>query len=166
MNSPLRLATLALLLALTALLAGCPGMPGAPGGGGSAAQQTPPGILPPPGLDSGGVRTLMGTTVTPPNNQILQVSYTASPSVSARMLSTTTVRRITFIDGGVLLEGLNYDGRVPQREKDGNVFVPLTQLVSFAWKYEPKPVPPAPSPAKPAPSASRAQGARKEQRGP
>jgi hypothetical protein len=163
MNWPIRVAALTLLLALVALLAGCPGMPGAPGGAGSAAQQTPPGILPPPGLDSGGVRTLMGTTVTPPNNQILLVGYTISGRQSEPVSS---VRRLTFVDGGVLLEGLNYDAREKKQEKDRNEFVPMARISALSWKYEPKPTPPAPAPAKPAPSASRAQGAPKAQRGP
>jgi len=139
-------------LGLTTLLAGCPGMPGATGGGGSAAQQAPPGILPPPGLESGGVRTLMGTTVTPPNNQILLVSYTISASSTG---SWSSVRRLVFIEGGVMLEGLNYDGRAAGQEKDANRLVPVSQLTSLAWKYEPKPTPPAP--AKPPASAGKAK---------
>jgi len=140
-------------LGLVALLAGCPGMPGAPGGTGSAAQQAPPGILPPPGLDSGGVRTLMGTTVTPPNNQILLVRYTTPNSAAA--IQWSSVRRLVFIEGGVMLEGLNYDGRAAGQEKDANRLVPVSQLTSLAWKYEPKPTPPAP--AKPPASAGKAK---------
>ncbi len=58
---------------MTALLCGCPGMTGQPGP--SAAQQTPPGILPPPGLKTGGVRTLVGATITPPEGQVIVVNY-------------------------------------------------------------------------------------------
>jgi len=152
MNGHLRNAILITGLGLVALLAGCPGMPGATGGGGSAAQQAPPGILPPPGLESGGVRTLMGTTVTPPNNQILLVSYTISASSTG---SWSSVRRLVFIEGGVMLEGLNYDGRAAGQEKDANRLVPVSQLTSLAWKYESKPTPPAP--AKPPASAGKAK---------
>jgi len=145
---------LAIGLALVTLLAGCPGMPGAPGGG-SAAQQAPPGTLPPPGLESGGARTLLGTTVTPPNNQILLVSYSTANAATATQW--WSVRRLTFVDGGVLFEGLNYDGRTEGKEKDANHFAPLAQLTTLSWKYEPKPTPPAPAPAKPAPSAGKAK---------
>lgn len=137
---------------LLPLLAGCPGMPGAPGGGGSAAQQAPPGTVAPPGMESGGARTLLGTTVTAPNNQILLVQYYL-PSVSKQM-QWLSVRRLTFVDGGVLFEGLNYDGRLKEGEKDQNLFVALPQLTALSWKYEPKPTPPA---AKPAPSADKAK---------
>ena len=144
MNASLRTILLVAALALLPLLTGCPGMPGA-GGGGGAAQNTPPGVLPPPGLESGGVRTLMGTTVTPPNDQILLVSYATSPAPysSAHKFDGGTVRRLTFVDGGVLFEGLNYDERAKGQEKDRNVFLPLTQVFFLTWKYEPKPTPPA-----------------------
>jgi hypothetical protein len=161
MNRHLRNASLIAGLGLVTLLAGCPGMPGAPGGGGSAAQQTPPGILPPPGLESGGVRTLMGTTVTPPNNQILLVNY-ATPSFAGEA-QWRSVRRVTFVDGGVLLEGLNYDERAKGPEKDRNLFLPLTQVAGLSWKYEPKPTPPAP--AKPAASAGKAKPEAQGKRG-
>jgi hypothetical protein len=101
-------------------------------------------------MESGGARTLLGTTVTAPNNQILLVQYYL-PSVSKEM-QWLSVRRLTFVDGGVLFEGLNYDGRVANGEKDQNLFVALPQLTALAWKYEPKPIPP---PAKPAAGAGK-----------
>ena len=126
-------------LGFTALLAGCPGMPGAPGGGGNAAQQTPPGILPPPGLSSGGVRTIMGTTVTAPEDAVLLVSYTSTTDASATDVS---VRRITISENTVLIEGQNFEARDTAAPKDTNVILSLTQIESLTWSYEAKPTPP------------------------
>jgi hypothetical protein len=154
MRALTRYALLLCGLILVTLLAGCPGMPGAPGGAGGAAQQAPPGTVAPPGLESGGARTLLGTTVTAPNNQILLVSY-GQIGRHGPLPGWSSVRRLTFVEGGVLLEGVNYDERENSGEKDQNYFLPLTQLASLAWKYEPKPTPPAA--AKPAPSAGKAK---------
>ena len=160
MNQYLRTAALLAGLGLTVLLAGCPGMPGMPGssGGGSAAQQTPPGVLPPPGLTSGGVRTLMGTTVTPPENAFLLVSYTTSGGASVQK---ATARRITISENAVLFEGMNYDGRKANLPKDTNTVIPLSQLSSLSWSYEEKPTPPPSAPGRPgraAPGLGRGAG--------
>jgi hypothetical protein len=134
-----KLTSLVLGLILVALLAGCPGMPGAAGGRG--AENTPPGLLPPPGMTSGGARTLMGATITPPENSFLLVKYVYSeaPAESAAWLSC---RRVIPLDNSIIVEGLNYDGRNEALEKDVNQLLPFLGLVSFYWKYEPKPAPP------------------------
>ena len=143
MNHPARLVLLIAGLGLITLLAGCPGMPG---GGGSSAQQSPPGVQPPPGLTSGGVRTLLGTTVTPPENSFLLVSFTSSTGASAQKL---TARRITISENTVLFEGLNYDARNPKLPADTNTIFPLAQLTALSWSYEAKPTPPPSQTGKP-----------------
>jgi len=146
------------LLALVAagvLLAGCPGMPGA-GGGAGAEQKTPPGVLPPPGLESGGVRTLMGTTITAPENSYLLVRFS---KVGGRATATEpkwqTCRRVNAVENCVLVEGLNYDGRDDVAPKDTNLLIAYTSLASFDWKYEARPAPPAPEQGKGQPSQGR-----------
>jgi len=135
-----RILLLLLGLSLAMLLSGCPGMPGVPGGaGGASAQNVPPGLQPPPGLKSGGVRTLMGTTITPSDDSVLLVRYAYAGQPSAGWQSC---RRIVALDTYVSLEGLNFDGREKSAEKDVNLLLPWSGLASFTWKYEPKPTPP------------------------
>jgi hypothetical protein len=138
MRIGIRVAILIAGLILTMLLAGCPGMPGATGGSGGGAQNVPPGLQPPPGVTSGGARTLMGTTITPPENAILLIRYGYGPAAAAKWESC---RRAILLDNAVIIEGLNYDARDKSAEKDVNQLLPLVGL-TFYWKYEPKPIPP------------------------
>lgn len=126
---------------LGTLLVGCPGMPGATGGSGSQ-QNTPPGVLPPPGLESGGVRTLMGTTITPPDDSYLLVRY-GTGSVAVATAPWRACRRVSAGDGILLVEGLNYDGRDEKASKDTNQLYALSSINGFEWKYEARPAPPA-----------------------
>jgi len=141
MNAYRRLAFLIAALGMSLLLAGCPGMPGAPGGPQSEAN-VPPGVKPPPGLESGGARTLMGTTITPPEKAILLVRYTQAGVTPAAEPQWKSCRRIIPLDACVIVEGLNYDGRDEGAEKDINQLLPFSGLTSFYWRYEPGPVPP------------------------
>jgi hypothetical protein len=135
-----RLMLLIVGLALMVVLAGCPGFPGAPGAGGAGAQQTvPPGLQPPPGETSGGARTLMGTTITPPENAYLLIRF--GYGVAAEMANWHSCRRVIPLENAVIIEGLNYDGRDKAADKDVNQLLPLPGL-RFYWKYEPKPAPP------------------------
>jgi len=136
-----RAALLIGLLAMGSLLAGCPGMPGLPGAGGE--QKMPPGVLPPPGLESGGARTLMGSTITPPDNSFLLVAFDLAGSEPSAAPDWQTCRRVTPLDSCLLLEGLNYDGRAEGAPKDGNQLIPYEQLRRLEWKYEARPAPPA-----------------------
>ena len=131
------------LLVFGCLLAGCPGMPGMPGG---QEQQMPPGVLPPPGMDSGGARTLMGSTITPPDTAYLLVSFTLQDRDISREGDWQTARRVVPLDSCVLVEGLNYDGRAEGAPEDVNQLIPYEHLTSFQWRYEERPAPP-PSPA-------------------
>jgi hypothetical protein len=133
-----RIAILIAGLLLVALLAGCPGMPGAPGAAGSSPQNVPPGLQPPPGEKSGGARTLMGTTITSPDNAILLVRYGYGQATDA---SWKSCRRAILLDAAVMVEGINFDARDKQAEKDVNQLLPMAGL-TFYWKYEPKPTPP------------------------
>jgi len=142
MTTGYRILLLATGLALVVLLAGCPGMPGAPGGAGGQ-QTVPPGLQPPPGATSGGARTLMGTTITPPENAILLVRFGYGGAASAA--NWGSCRRAILLDNAVILEGLNFDERNKAADKDVNQLLPLAGL-TFYWKYEPKPAPP-PQPA-------------------
>jgi hypothetical protein len=123
-----------------------PGMGGT--GAGGAQQNTPPGVLPPPGLESGGVRTLMGTTITPPDDSYLLVRYGGGAPVT-EATPWKSCRRVSFGEGFIMLEGLNYDGRDDKAAKDTNQIVPLAAAAGFEWKYEARPAPPA-QPAQPA----------------
>jgi hypothetical protein len=134
-----RAALLIGLIGLGTLLAGCPGMPGAPGG----EQNMPPGVMPPPGMESGGARTLMGATVTPPDDAYLLVTYTHAVAGVETTVDWQTCRRALPLQSCVLVEGINFDGRVKDAEKDVNVLIPFEGLVSFQWKYEARPAPPA-----------------------
>jgi len=146
MVAPARMGLLIGVVCVVPLLCGCPGMPGGP----SSQQKMAPGILPPPGLESGGARTLMGTTITPPDNYFLLVKYTyahpTSPQAAdlpaGRQAGWQTCRRAIPLDTCILVEGLNYDGRLQGAEKDVNQLLPFSGLTSFYWKYEPKPAPP------------------------
>ncbi len=131
---------LGVLLTSSCLLMGCPGMPGAPG---ASDQRTPPGVLPPPGLASGGARTLMGSTVTPPDNSYLLVSFEAGEPGAAGAEQWQTCRRIVPLESCVLIEGLNYDGRAEAAPRDVNELIPYAALRSLHWKYEARPAPPA-----------------------
>ena len=139
MATPARIAFLIPLLGLGALISGCPGMPGSPG----QQQKMPPGVLPPPGLESGGARTLMGTTITPPDNSFLLVKYTYAQAGIPGVGQWHTCRRILPLDSCVLVEGLNYDGRTEGAEKDVNQLLPYSGLTGLYWKYEARPTPPA-----------------------
>ena len=134
-----RLALLTIGLAAVVALSGCPGMPGAPGGGAATPENTPPGLLPPPGTESGGARTLLGTTITPPDNAFLLVRYTYADADPAEWQSC---RRILPLDTAVIIEGLNHDGRAADADKDVNQLLPFAGLTALHWKYEPKPTPP------------------------
>jgi hypothetical protein len=139
MTAIARTALLVGLLGLATLLAGCPGMPGAPGG----EQKVPAGMLPPPGLDSGGARTLMGATIVPPDNAYLLVRYTCAVGETSTVVEWHTCRRVIPLESCLLVEGINYDGRAEGVEKDVNRVLPFEGLVSFEWKYEERPAPPA-----------------------
>ena len=127
-------------LAMITLLVGCPGMPGGGGAGGNASQ-TPPGVLPPPGLTSGGVRTIVGATVTPPENSVLLVRFVVGDVTEATPAWIST-RRISVTENAVFLEGLNFDGRAPSLPKDENRLLALAKVAMLEWKYEAKPTPP------------------------
>ena len=141
MTTTARFALLTAILGSAVFLAGCPGMPGVPGGGGSGQQNTPPGVLPPPGMESGGARTLMGTTIVAPDSAFLLVRH-ASPGSDAEP-PWRSCRRIIVLSDCVLIEGVNYDLRAEGVEKDFNEVVQFSNIESFAWKYEAKPTPPA-----------------------
>jgi len=138
MTTSLRLCVLLIPLGLTTLLCGCPGMPGAPGG----EQKMPPGVLPPPGLESGGARTLMGATITSPDDALLLVMYVSADRESSGAAEWQICRRIIPLESCILVEGVNYDGRQEGAERDVNRLLPYAALVSFTWKYEPKLAPP------------------------
>lgn len=121
-------------LASVTLLAGCPGMPGAPG----QQQQLPPGVTPPPGMESGGARTLLGTTITPPDDSYLLVSYSYE-NREGTGAAWPTCRRIIPLESSILIEGLNHDGRMEGAPEDENLLLPYEGLEDFSWKYEPKP---------------------------
>lgn len=140
MANSLRIVLLLALLALGTLLCGCPGMPGAPGG----EQKMPPGVLPPPGLESGGARTLMGATITSPDDALLLVKYALADSKSPAAGEWQTCRRIIPLESCILVEGVNHDGRQEGAERDVNRLLPYAALVSFTWKYEAKLAPPEP----------------------
>ncbi len=140
MSATIRAVLLGVLLASSCLLVGCPGMPGAPG---ARDQQMPPGVLPPPGLQSGGARTLMGSTVTAPDNSYLLVSFASSEFGAEGADQWRTCRRIVPLENCVLVEGLNYDGRAEEAPRDVNQLIPYVHLQRFQWKYEAKPAPPA-----------------------
>jgi len=144
------------LLALGTLLVGCPGMPGMPGAGGAGTEQkSPPGVLPPPGLESGGVRTLMGSTITAPENSYLLVRFTRVRGQAAGAAATwQSCRRVSVVENCLMIEGLNYDGRDDVAPKDANLLIPYTDLESFDWKYEARPAPPAAAPGKGQPKPS------------
>ena len=159
MSKMTRIVALVGLICVGSLLSGCPGIPGMPGAAGGGEQKMPPGVLPPPGLESGGARTLMGTTITPPDNFFLLVSFTTSAGAS-QAAEWLTCRRIIPLESCVIVEGLNYDGRNKQAPQDVNQLVPYQGLTSLQWKYEAKPVPP-PAPvteAKPGPRGKPAEG--------
>ena len=94
------------LLGALVVLAGCPGMPGG-GAGAQNAANMPPGMQPPPGLDSGGARTLMGTTIIPPDNSVLLVKYGYADAPSDYTPEWQSCRRIIPIETCLLLEGVN-----------------------------------------------------------
>jgi len=136
MTATARNALLIGVLSLGVLLAGCP-PPGAAGG----QQNAPPGLLPPPGMESGGARTLMGTTITPPDNSFLLVQYPRRNSTVAPQWQSC--RRIIILETSVLIEGINYDSRTPGAEADFNEVVPFGDVKNIVWRYEAKPTPPA-----------------------
>jgi len=129
-----RLALVVTLLSLAVVLMGCP-----PGATGAAQQNMPPGVLPPPGLESGGARTLMGTTITPPDNSILLVSYRRADAPEEAPWRSS--RRVILTDTSLVIEGINYDGR-DSGDRDFNEVVRISDVAGFSWKYEAKPAPP------------------------
>jgi hypothetical protein len=135
MSAISRFMLIVVIAAGVVLLQGCPGMPGAAGG----KQTTPPGVQPPPGLESGGAYTLMGTTITPPDGYLLLVEY-ASREPGAQPV-WRSCRRIVVLDSSLLIEGLNYDGRDEKAQRDVNEVVPFTKIMNAHWKYEAKPMP-------------------------
>jgi len=137
MRIPSKIAIVVGGIAVATLLAGCPGMPGGPG----QQQQTPSGVLPPPGMESGGLRTLMGGSVTAPDNNFLLVEF-SYPNMPAELQGWQSARRFSALDSCILVEGLNYDGRT-SAPKDQNILILYNGLTKFDWKYEPKPAPPA-----------------------
>jgi len=142
------------LLAMGTLLAGCPGMPGA--GGAGAEQRTPPGVLPPPGMESGGVRTLMGTTITAPDNSYLLVRFTKTQErPPAGQPKWQSCRRVSVLESCALIEGLNYDARDDAAAKDANLLIAYPDLASLEWKYEARPAPPAQEQGKGQPKQSK-----------
>ncbi len=145
MSKLTRIVVLVGLICVGSLLSGCPGMPGMPGAAGGGEQKMPPGVMPPPGLESGGARTLMGTTITPPDNFFLLVSFSTSGGAGLTA-EWQTCRRIIPLESCIIVEGLNYDGRSKEKPKDVNQLLPYQGLTNFQWKYEAKPVPP-PAPA-------------------
>ena len=94
-------------------------------------------------LESGGARTLMGATVTPPDDSYLLVTYTYVVAGTETRVDWQTCRRVLPLTSCVLVEGLNFDGRLKDAEKDVNVLLPFEGLVTFRWKYETRPMPPA-----------------------
>ena len=140
-----RIILLGLALSLVTLLSGCPGMPTGPGGA-TAEQNMPPGLLPPAGLESGGARTLMGTSITPTDDSILLFRYTGADEPSPEAEQWQSCRRIIATDGGLFVEGINYDGRVEGAEMDVNQLLPEGELTSLYWKYEPTPPSPEEAP--------------------
>ncbi len=59
----------------------------------------------------------------------------------------------------MLFEGLNFDGRTAEQEKDENHLVPLTRVIQLRWKYEPAPPgfnEPAPAATTPAAATTKA----------
>lgn len=135
-----RLMLLIVGLALMVVLAGCPGFPGTPGASGAGGQQNvPPGLQPPPGEKSGGARTLMGTTITPPEDAYLLIRY--GYGGAAENAKWQSCRRVIPLENAVIIEGLNHDGRDKAAEKDVNQLLPMPGLMFF-WKYELKPTPP------------------------
>jgi len=135
MSAVSRLLLIAVIAAGVFLVHGCAGMPGAGGG----QQNMPPGVLPPPGLESGGARTLMGTTITAPDGYFLLVRR--APAESDMESPWQSCRRIIVLETSLLVEGINYDGRATQTETDYNEVVPFSKIESFDWKYEAKPSP-------------------------
>jgi hypothetical protein len=133
-----KIALLLGLLGLGGLLPGCPGMPGAGGGG---QENLPAGMKAPPGMDSGGARTLMGTTVTAPDNATLLVRHDR-PGSDAES-PWRSCRRIIVLEDCVVIEGLNFDQRTTGEGADFNEAVPFADIRSFVWRYEPRPAPPA-----------------------
>jgi len=146
MTRYLRVGAVAALLCATALLAGCP--PGAAGG--QSQQNMPSGMKSPPGLETGGAQTVMGsTTIIAPNDSILLVRYSNPPPFRdhAKFIAPPeppwqSCRRVIPSDTWVLVEGLNFNGRDPKAEKDVNQLLPASGLAYFYWKYELKPAPP------------------------
>ena len=133
-----KIALLLGLLGMGGLLAGCPGMPGAGGGG---EENLPAGMKAPPGMDSGGARTLMGTTVTAPDNATLLIRHDR-PGAEAES-PWRSCRRVIVLQDCVLIEGLNFDQRTTGEGADFNEVLPFADVQSFVWRYEPRPTPPA-----------------------
>jgi hypothetical protein len=133
-----KIALLLGLLGLGGLLAGCPGMPGAGGGG---QDNLPVGMKEPPGMKSGGARTLMGTAVTAPDNATLLIRHDRPGSEAES--PWRSCRRIIVLADCVLIEGLNFDQRTTGEGADFNEVVPFADIQSFVWRYEPRPTPPA-----------------------
>jgi len=141
---------LTIVLLGISLLGGCAGMPGMPGAGGQQ-QQGPPGLTPPPGLKSGGVRTLMGTVVTAPDNGTLSVHYTLATAKPAEVAASKDTwrhcRRIVMAEGTVTIEGLDFDKSTAQKDVETSIAFPVNDLTELSWKYDTDKLPPPPAKA-------------------
>lgn len=129
---------LALGIGSLALLAGCSGL--TPGG--NQAQQGPPGLSSPPGMKTGGAKTVLGTAVTAPDNYTLSVRFTLAPTVPATVTAATYkgawhhCRRIIVSDGVVMVEGIDFDEPNVDTGTEGNLALPNSSLVEFTWRYD------------------------------
>lgn len=130
------------ILALT-LLGGCSGLPGAPGAGGQA-QQGPPGLSAPPGMKTGGARTVLGTTVTAPDNYVVSVKYSLAPNTATAANADDFkgvwhhCQRILISDGVILIEGIDFDTPNATTETQSQILLPVASVADIAWKYEPE----------------------------
>jgi hypothetical protein len=130
------------ILALT-LLGGCSGLPGAPGASGQA-QQGPPGLTAPPGMKTGGARTVLGTTVTAPDNYVVSVKYSLAPNATTAANAVAFkgawhhCQRILVSDGVILIEGIDFDIPNATTETQSQILLPVASVADIAWKYEPE----------------------------
>jgi hypothetical protein len=139
---------LALAILTLVILSGCSGLPGTAGAGGQA-QQGPPGLSPPPGMKTGGARTVLGTTLTAPDKYVLSVKYAlASAGASATSAGAYAgawhhCQRVLISDGIILIEGIDYDKPNATTESQSQVALPAGSITDLVWRYEPDITPPA-----------------------
>jgi hypothetical protein len=87
-------------------------------------------------MESGGARTLMGTTVTAPENSYLLVRFPrAGERAPGAEPNWQSCRRVCVLENCLLVEGLNYDGRDDAAARDANQLIAYPKLASFEWKY-------------------------------